>query len=286
MPGMRIRRRSLLIPLCAWPLAAMAQDDLGAPEPEVDVERPPRYRVELIVFANNELDPAEEYLALPPPLSQFNPRRVPPVRRYVDAAMLRSIERQVEAPIMIEPAESAPAPRPADVLAIDFFLPEPANLGLRILDPSELMLNDAFATLERLGAYTPLLHAGWEQNGLSEEAAVAIDVARFGSLNPTGTIRLHVSRFLHARVDLAYRPPLQLQQTVPAFGDNGSVLYGDGLSASRLSIAPTYYLFEERRLFRGELNYLDHPAFGVILIVTLAPEPEPELTAPGVTPSA
>jgi hypothetical protein len=37
-----------------------------------------------------------------------------------------------------------------------------------------------------------------------------------------------------------------------------------------------YYLLEQRRILRGELNYFDHPAFGLLLQITLAPEPESE----------
>ena len=43
---------------------------------------------------------------------------------------------------------------------------------------------------------------------------------------------------------------------------------------------------EQRRILRGELNYFDHPAFGLLLQITLAPEPEAEEEIEADGPSA
>lgn len=291
---MRIDARTLL-PLCAalWPLVAAAQEDLGAGEPEVlDADQPIRYRVEVILFANEEMDPTEEFLEVAPHRSRFYPERNVPVRRYVDEQMLRSIERQVDGPIADDRTEGMLPPFSDTLLAIDNFAPDPADLRLRILDTTELQLRDEFVTLERLDAYTPLFHGGWEQDGLGESEAIDIELALLGSLNPSGAIRLHVSRYLHARVDLAYRPPVQPPITFgPGLPAGNSIPGAFGVFdpfAPRVAVEPIYYLYEERRLFRDQINYLDHPAFGVILIVTLAPEPElpPVMPATGIPPSA
>ena len=262
--------------------------DTGPAEPELTPATPTRYRVELILFAHEGIDPTEEYLEVVPPGSRFSPKPYVPVRRYVDDRTLRSIEQQVDGPIMRERDDGTLPPFADDLLAIDHFQPEPLNAHLRLLDPSELQLGDAFAMLDRLEAYTPLLHAGWEQDGLSEEQAVDIELGTLGSGNPTGAVRLHVSRYLHARVDIAYRPPIAPRPPLPAAPRSIDPFGIPGSFTPTPPPDPVYYLYEERRLFRGEINYLDHPAFGVLLMVTLAPEPASSPAAPidGLAPSA
>ena len=285
-----IHKLLLLVGLATWLSAGLAQDDRDA-EPELlDAEERPRYRIELIVFAYREFDPNEEFLEVVPHASRFNPKRRMPERRYVDTRMLRAIERQVDGPIAGGPSEGVLPPFSDDLLAIDDFNRELDDLGLRVLDPAALDLRDEYATLERVDAYTPLFHGGWEQYGLSEDVAVDVELSALGAINPTGAIRLHVSRFLHARIDLAYRPLLAAPPRAPIVGDRlGPVGRSDPLAPRALS-EPVYYLYEERRVFRDEINYFDHPALGVILRVTLAPalapDVAPELAPGGVSPSA
>ena len=282
--------------LLIWPLALTAQQEIGAPEPEPVVNAPTRYRVEVIVFAHAQRDPGEEHLDVVPARSRFTPvHRVPP-KRFVDARMLQSLERQVDGPIEGAPPEGVLPPFSDDLLAIDQF-DEPGFANVRVLDPSELQLGNALTRLERVDAYTPICHGGWEQNGLPERDAVDLEVSRLGCQSPVGSIRLHVSRFLHTRVDLAYRPSSALPADPalppePAFPLDPSPNPFDSGQPVRFggpTLEPIYYLYEERRLFRDEINYLDHPAFGVLLLVTLAPEPTPDapaLPANGIAPSA
>ena len=297
------RPRRLAGWLLIWPLALAAQEEVGVPEPEPVADAPTRYRVELIVFAHEQRDPGEERLDVVPARSRFTPMRQVPPKRFLDERMLRSIEQQVDGPIEGVPPEGTLPPFSDDVLAIDQF-DEPGFANLRVLDASELRLDQALGRLERLDAYTPICHGGWEQDGLPETDAVELDVARLGCQSAVGTIRLHVSRFLHARVDLAYRPLvapalLPLDPALPSDSSPSPDPFGRVQTQPLGSASPDpfgarppepiYYLYEERRLFRDELNYLDHPAFGVILLVTLAPQPapgEPAVPTNGIAPSA
>ena len=105
-------------------------------------------------------------------------------------------------------------------------------------------------------------HSGWVQEGPPEEEAQPVDVTLLGSTNPKGTITLYLSRFLHLIIDLRYyaetwRPP----STPPAQAE-----------LKELGLVPRYELVLERRIRSGQLNYFDHPAFGVLMIVRPHPE--------------
>ena len=277
----------------ALPAASQLNGRQPAGEPPV-VERPPRYRIEFIVFAHNRFDAAEEHFDIVPPTSQFAATDEPIPQRIFDEDARQALRDLIEGPIVPPPPDPAEQAFGEDELSLaepeleayldPAFVEGPAT---RFLEPEELTLQTEFNRLERLGAYTPLLHGGWEQNGLAETDAVAIDLSEFFVANPRGTLRLHMSRYLHMTVDLAWRdtglPAPSAGGPAPAFGDTprrppgvgGANLPGGGA-------AMQYYLFEQRRILRGELNYFDHPAFGLLLKITLAPEPENISTqAPG-----
>ncbi|HEX7081917.1 MAG TPA: CsiV family protein [Gammaproteobacteria bacterium] len=81
-----------------------------------------------------------------------------------------------------------------------------APFPFRRLAPDELRLTDAYQRLDSLDGYTPLVHVGWIQEGLPLEEAQPFDLSYLGVANPAGSIRLHVSRYLHVTLDLDYRP--------------------------------------------------------------------------------
>jgi hypothetical protein len=107
------------------------------------------------------------------------------------------------------------------------------------------------------------------QEGPPEEEAQPVDVTLLGSANPKGTITLYLSRFLHLAVDLRYYaevrqldgekpPPLA---TLPA-----------QMELKELELIPRYEIILERRIRSGQLNYFDHPAFGVLVVIRPHPE--------------
>ncbi len=162
--------------------------------------------------------------------------------------------------------------------------PEEERFRFRILSAEELELDEAYAMLENLDAYTPLAHGGWVQEGLPEERAHPFHLSLLGALNPTGTVQLHLSRFLHVSVDLDYRSRPQ-RTTLPEFASYAAVL-------EEYSLPPRYTLRAQRRTRSGELHYFDHPAFGLLVIVRPQPEaPEEtestdELLSPPLGPAA
>jgi hypothetical protein len=224
--------------------AALAQ----APQPLPDPSLPPRYEVEVIVFAHRQFDPTEEHFD-----------HVWDDLGDDQAGALR------EAPVFDEttfaPPQAPPAPAdpfaPTDPLAAA----RAEALAVRPLLPQELKLGNEYRKLRAIAAYEPLLHVGWVQPGLPEAESVPFDLKTLGLLNPSGTVRVHLSRFLHITLDLTY----QAAGAAPSLGST------DGLD--EIAIAPQYRLTATRSARSNELHYFDHPAFGVLVRVTPVPAP-------------
>jgi Peptidoglycan-binding protein, CsiV len=285
--------KALLIASLAWTAPASAQDG-GADEPRR------LYRIEVIVFAHNDGNPTEELFAheqgdadlsagnapapLPPPTVPAQMQMPPVIRSFglppegqpgwLDRGPLPV---PALAPIILgnpvdpypvdalpagggEPTRtpvSPPAAAGSRKPGIDDPLTDvtPGGLRFRPLKPDELKLNDSERRLRNLSAYDVLAHGGWVQEALPENAAVPFDVGYLGTVNPSGTIRLHVTRFLHLSFDLRYRLPYT------AVADNP-------LELAEIELGPTYRLVEQRRARSNELHYIDHPLFGVLVLVT------------------
>jgi hypothetical protein len=135
--------------------------------------------------------------------------------------------------------------------------------SVRPLAPEELKLGNEYRRIRALSAYVPLVHAGWVQPGLPEDDATPFDLKTLGVLNPRGTVRVHLSRFLHITLDLTYQAP----SAAPAAAGSS-----DGLD--EIFLAPQYSLKATRNVRSSELHYFDHPAFGALVRVTPVPEPD------------
>ena len=203
----------------------------------------PRYEVEVIVFAHRDFDPAEESFEHTP-------------TGFGSTATLR------EAPVFDETTFATPAipPTPLDLPPVDPAAAErAAALQVRPLRPEELKLGTEYRKLRAISAYQPLVHVGWVQPGLPETDSKPIDLGTFGVLNPSGTVRVHLARYLHITLDLTYQ----------GTGTAGPAVAGDGLD--EIVLAPEYRLKTTRSARSNELHYFDHPAFGVLVRITPVP---------------
>lgn len=136
------------------------------------------------------------------------------------------------------------------------------------LDVSRLRLDGVFRTLKLTREYRPLLHVAWQQSGEGpgSERPVHLQQLREGAAAPAadsglleprdaiidGTVQLRVGRFLHVAVDIAYFPR---PAGIP--------------DASPVAVSSEYMRMRERRkVLLNDLNYFDHPLFGVLVQVS------------------
>ena len=95
-----------------------------------------------------------------------------------------------------------------------------------------------------------------------------------GAINPSGTVRLHVSRFLHVTVDVRFQAGREALVNEPP----EHIL-------SEIRLPPRFDLNIQRLTRSGELHYFDHPAFGVLVLVTPEVE-EPVAEGDDLAPAA
>lgn len=276
-----------------------------------------RYQVEVILFANTNIDPTEEDFdyevepSAPAPLSSLPDERRFPIGFDPNAFAADRESRADEAAAADTAAGTSSEPtvaaatdtasETADPNADPFELIDPfGDLGgaasaptgpdafeFRLLRPDEMQLNDAYARIDRLGAYRALAHVGWVQDGLDESHARAMSLATLGVANPRGTLTLFLERFLHFAVDLEYESP-QPPGAGGGFETGVGADFGPGVepgptasaptSTSELSelvLRPRFRMQVQRRARSGEVHYIDHPYFGLIFLITPAPDEEP-----------
>ncbi len=108
--------------------------------------------------------------------------------------------------------------------------------------------------------YRILFHQAWSQNAYSPKKTptVLIENDRAGSSNLLGTVKLYKTRFAHVQFDLEVekRIPLKVREAV---AENQQV---------DLDYLPTHWRFnlvESRKIKPGELHYIDHPLFGILV---------------------
>jgi len=129
-----------------------------------------------------------------------------------------------------------------------------------LLPASAYQLSELESRLRASGAYLPVAHAAWSQTASAWGTRAGFPLARLGIEVPglSGNVYLEHGQFLHLGLSLAWAmndPP-------------------DGLGAAA---GTAFALNETRRVRFYERNYYDHPAFGVIALVSPAQGPR----APG-----
>ncbi len=121
------------------------------------------------------------------------------------------------------------------------------------LEPAQFQLNDLESKLRASGAYVPVAHVAWAQTASAWGTRAGFQLQKLGVDVPglNGTVSLERGQYLHLGMALSYA-----MASPPA-----------GLGAGP---GTTFTLNENRRVKFYERNYYDHPAFGVIALVTPA----------------
>ncbi|HUK02777.1 MAG TPA: CsiV family protein [Steroidobacteraceae bacterium] len=140
---------------------------------------------------------------------------------------------------------------------LDSDAPGPAAPGagegrfLRLLAGGEMQLSGIESRLRASGAYVPVAHAAWSQTANPWGNHAGIPLQRLGVDVPglNGTVTLERGTFLHLALSLNYA-----MEDPPA-----------GLGAAPGTM---FTMHDSHRVRFYERNYFDHPAFGVIALVT------------------
>src|SRR5215468_2248061 len=122
---------------------------------------------------------------------------------------------------------------------------------ISMLAPAQFQLNDLETKLRSSGAYVPVAHVAWAQTASAWGTRAGFQLQKLGVDVPglNGTVYLERGQYLHLGMALSYAiasPPAAL---------------GAGPGTA-------FTLNENRRVRFYERNYYDHPAFGVIALVT------------------
>jgi len=112
---------------------------------------------------------------------------------------------------------------------------------LRVLPPSDYRLAGVESTLRSSGSWHPIAHAAWVQTAANWGTHIGVPLADLGITSPglSGSVYLERATYLHLGVEL------------------------------RLSAGASNYSIDEMRSIKyNERQYFDHPAFGVIAVVS------------------
>ena len=119
------------------------------------------------------------------------------------------------------------------------------------LPSSEWQLTELENRLRASGAFVPVAHVAWSQTASAWGTRAGFPLARLGASADglTGTVFLEHGQFLHLGM---------------------TINYSEAAPPASLGAAPgtTFTINETRRVRFYERNYFDHPAFGVIALVT------------------
>jgi hypothetical protein len=154
-----------------------------------------------------------------------------------------------------------------------------ADVADAVLPESRLVEDSPMNALaDRLGAdpgYKLLYHDRWVQDAAARSATTPVRITNApvtGSPYPTapaeqldGFVRLHRARFLQIETDLAFRPAAAA--TALPFSQ-------PDVTAGGMVAQPTYILREKRRVKYDEIHYIDHPKFGMLVMVSKAEAPQ------------
>ena len=204
-------------------------------------------------------------------------RPMQPVRRLRIALAVLAVITCAGAPLPHAQAQTAPSDRVYTVELIVFrnmsgaggaedwtakavprgpdTLPNPVVTGrfVQSIPAAQFQLNDVAVKLQNTTNYQPIAHFAWQQTASTWGSRAGFTVAKLAGPVPnlSGIIYLESGDYLHLGMSLNYQmsnPPASLAAAA------GTV----------------FNLTDSRRIKTRTLSYFDHPAFGVIALVTPA----------------
>ncbi len=127
--------------------------------------------------------------------------------------------------------------------------------------PVDPVLSDAAIALSGNPHYQLLVHDSWIETAQTRFASKPVRITASEPGDPQeldGTVRFYLNQYMHVVLHLLLKEPAP---------DSGSSIFN-------APAAPVLYrLDDERRIRLNQVNYFDHPMFGVLLRVTRVPPP-------------
>jgi|TARA_B100001250_G_scaffold394141_1_gene397685 hypothetical protein len=205
-----------------------------------------QYKIEVIFFTYNEFDPDEESFDNPEPntlLDLINKD----ILTNESKRSKYTVDRIISNLNTVNFSDSYQLRSPINSL-------ETNNIyWFKLLDNQNYTLNGIADRLNTLDVYTTVSHGAWVQEAYSENEPYIFKLHHLGSMNPLGTIHFYESRFLHVRIDAEYSSKYL------------DVSYSDLIN--KIKIPHKYNINNDKIIRVGEINYFDHPAFGMIILV-------------------
>ena len=137
--------------------------------------------------------------------------------------------------------------------------------------PVDTVLSDAAIALSGNPHYQLLVHDSWIETAQTRFASKPVRITASEPGDPQeldGTVRFYLNQYMHVVLHLLLKEPAP---------ESAASLFG-------APAAPVLYrLDDQRRIRLNEVNYFDHPMFGVLLRVTRVPTTTPVAVA---TPAA
>ncbi|WP_051678522.1 CsiV family protein [Thiomicrospira pelophila] len=136
----------------------------------------------------------------------------------------------------------------------------------RLLTAESFTLNEEVEKMTTEKGYDVLAHFAWRQNALSREEALPVLVDQFVQQRRLessilfGTIRMYQERFPHVQVNLEIDRQIP-QAVLERFTEH------QHLDIDWITEGWRFQINESRRVRFGEIHYLDHPIFGVLIKV-------------------
>lgn len=161
----------------------------------------------------------------------------------------------------------------------------PLRNGIAKTSSEKYKLSDSAAHLRYSPDYKLLAHFGWTQRSISRNRALPIRITSnefSDGLNPSGEIKLYVSRYLHMVVDLkasqcdasSVLNDTGSDKALDKQLENGTSSLETQSKFQNENIADNQctnkvYQFKQNRKMRSrELHYIDNPVFGMLVYVT------------------
>ncbi len=117
--------------------------------------------------------------------------------------------------------------------------------------------------LKKPGNAKILLHTAWQQPIGEKSQSPYIKITNQGDLE--GTININSSRYLHADIDLLFQKNMKITRQ-----KSGLLGVSTNPSASGEERNVTFRLKQSQKIKSNEIRYFDHPAFGVMLMISSA----------------